>query len=373
MCARVFKIKGDFIQHGKTCKPPSLQPLSEQDVVDMIKKTSSSDRQVLSMISDLKKKYGNDIVTPNIQILLRDRKSLLDDFFKVKSEVFFDKCGKEKRANVVYCKNTNDFIKFVCDFRGLNPEDVDHLVGLDEGKGRFIITYSCIPRLETTNINNNNFESSGAKQSFILCCAEQIPELYVNAKIMYDLIHLREVSAKFVCDLKLTNILLGLSSHASKHPCPYGTCYKGPDGIWVSGEQRTFASISNHSENWREQTGGDRKKLKNFFNCEFEPLMVHLGDEPVLVHLPPPPLHLVDLGPVNNVLHSLEETCGDFTDAWRTIGVKREVFHGRNFNGNEVNKILKKLDVLERFVPPQYRSFINCLEAVKKMKESVCR
>ena len=121
-------------------------------------------------------------------------------------------------------------------------------------------------------------------QSSILCCAEQIPELYVNAKIMYDLIHLREVSAKFVCDLKLINILLGLSSHASKHPCPYGTCYKGQDGMWVSGEQRSFASISNHRENWREQTGGDRKKLKNFFNCKFEPLIVHLADEPVLVH-----------------------------------------------------------------------------------------
>lgn len=53
--------------------------------------------------------------------------------------------------------------------------------------------------------------------------------------------------------------------------------------------------------------------------------------------------------------------------------MEREVFHGGNFNGNEVNKILKKLDVLERFVSPQYRSFINCLEAVNKMKESVCR
>ena len=71
MCARVFKIKGDFIQHGKTCKPPALESLTEQDVVDMIKNTSSSDGQVLSMISDLKKKYGNNIVTPNMMISLK--------------------------------------------------------------------------------------------------------------------------------------------------------------------------------------------------------------------------------------------------------------------------------------------------------------
>ena len=141
MCARVFKIKGDFIQHGKTCKPPALESLTEQDVVDMIKNTSSSDGQVLSMISDLKKKYGNNYCYSKYPDLAEEQEITAGWFFEVKSEVFFDKCGKEKRANVVFCKNTNDFIKFV------------------------------------------NFESSGAKQSFNLCCAEQIPELFVNTKI----------------------------------------------------------------------------------------------------------------------------------------------------------------------------------------------
>lgn len=326
------------------------------------------------MLSELKKKYGSDVVTPNMKNLLRDRKTLLDEFFDVKCHSFFDKSGQQIEANVVYCKNASNFIDYVCHFRGVNREEADHLIGMDEGKGRLTLTYSCIPKTADSN-NNTPFKAAGVMQSFVLCCVENVPETYENAKIVFDLTHLREVecTVKIVCDLKLSNIILGLTSPASKYPCPYGECCKGKDKEWIKGESRSFASIAKHKDNWQKETNGNRKKLMDFFNCEFEPLVLGLGEELVLVHFPPPPLHLVDLGPVNNLLHSLEENVGDLTVAWEKIGVKREAFHGGNFNGNEVNKILGKLNILTTFVPSKYQGYISCLEAVGELKDSVCR
>ena len=93
----------------------------------------------------------------------------------------------------------------------------------------------------------------------------------------------------------------------------------------------------------------------------------------MLQHLPPPPLHLVDLGLVNNILHSLESYVGELSDCWKQIGVKREGHHGGNFNGNEVRKILAKLDVLRKFIPrsEEVREFfIECLSSVIELKKS---
>ena len=119
--------------------------------------------------------------------------------------------------------------------------------------------------------------------------------------------------------------------------------------------------------NWRKQ------EITYKLFEKFDPLLPGLGDDSILVHFPPPPLHLVDLGPVNNVLHLLEKTVGPLTSAWELIGVTRKVFHGGNFNGKELNKILSKLDILENFVPPQFSAFISSLESIKNLKLSICR
>ena len=115
-----------------------------------------------------------------------------------------------------------------------------------------------------------DYKESGVKQSFVLACAEEVPETYEN---LFQIIQLKEIKAKFVSDLKLQNILLGLTSNSSKFPCPSGHCFKNCDGTWSKGNDKSFGEISQYSNKWKVETGGDRKRLKDYFNYEFTPLL----------------------------------------------------------------------------------------------------
>ena len=46
-----------------------------------------------------------------------------------------------------------------------------------------------------------------------------------------------------MADLKLYNIILGLTSCSSKHGCCYCKGKKGPDGVWLKGEDRTLENL----------------------------------------------------------------------------------------------------------------------------------
>ena len=52
---------------------------------------------------------------------------------------------------------------------------------------------------------------------------------------------------------------------------------------------------------------GDRSKLKNYKNVEYKPLIETNEDTPIIQIIPPPPLHLLLLGPINDVIKKLQE------------------------------------------------------------------
>ena len=63
----------------------------------------------------------------------------------MQNHTYFDKQGQEKE-NVVFCKNVTGFVDFIHEFIGISPNECDHLIGMDEGKGRLTLMYYCIPK-----------------------------------------------------------------------------------------------------------------------------------------------------------------------------------------------------------------------------------
>ena len=51
----------------------------------------------------------------------------------------------------------------------------------------------------------------GVKKIQLFCIAENTPETYYNMEVMLGLLKLEELSCVYALDLKLANILLGLS------------------------------------------------------------------------------------------------------------------------------------------------------------------
>jgi hypothetical protein len=66
----------------------SENPLSEEDVIDMIHDGNLSDRQMLKVLAVLRRKWGRKVITPNIRGLLKEKKQLLDHLF---TEEWLDK------------------------------------------------------------------------------------------------------------------------------------------------------------------------------------------------------------------------------------------------------------------------------------------
>ena len=94
-------------------------------------------------------------------------------------------------------------------------------------------------------------------------------------------------------DLKLLNVLLGLSSHSGKFACIY--C-EGEIGM-ESGRLRTFGSCVKNNMDY-VASGSKSSTMQRYFNCINMPLLRMDSDMEVMDALPPPELHLM-MGAVN--------------------------------------------------------------------------
>ena len=103
-------------------------------------------------------------------------------------------------------------------------------------------------------------------------------------------------------DLNLYNILLGMMSHSSCHPC--ARCDITKDALLKNGNQ------------WKS-----------------------------------PELHLL-IGPVNKMYAAIESLWPDSKNWLKSCNVKKEDYHGGSFASNESRKLLKSNDRLEALSPP---------------------
>ena len=89
----------ELIKHNPDIICNRVEPLEEEDVVDLIKDANVSDRKMLVILQKIREKWGRQSITPNIRDHLVRRKTILDRFFtyrllrgagKQKSDVYFE-------------------------------------------------------------------------------------------------------------------------------------------------------------------------------------------------------------------------------------------------------------------------------------------
>ena len=62
----------------------------------------------------------------------------------------------------------------------------------------------------------------GTMKTILLGAVARVPESYLNCKKFFEKIDVNQISYQLSTDLKLVNIVLGMTGHKSKYPCPYG-------------------------------------------------------------------------------------------------------------------------------------------------------
>ena len=281
-------------------------PLSEEDIIMMIQDNNMSDRAMHKIISSMSKKWGrSNVITKNISKKLIERKKLLDPFFtqlyldKNSEFAFKDKKGRKISRYVTYCHDIPALLAYKQLVEG-DQEDNEgegiNLVGIDDGKELLKVVFNW-SRLGKDDQKN---KLKGPKRSLVLAGVAKVPESHHNMHILIQLTKLNEIKFTLSQDLKLTNIVIGITTHSSKYPCAYGECSQDDDGKWSKGRNRTPKNIRENQEKWLQDSRskkGVRSKLKKYMNCEFLPLVGDCDENvPILFLIPPPPLHTILLG-----------------------------------------------------------------------------
>jgi hypothetical protein len=173
-------------------------------------------------------------------------------------------------------------------------------------------------------------------------------------------------------DLKLLNVLVGLSGHGGKFACLY--C-EGEMELH-SGILRTFGSIHRHNEAY-VAAGCPTARMQHHKNCVNLPLLNVEKDQLVVAVVPPPELHLL-MGSTNvklEVIRSYLAKRGleDRLWAWCSRhGVTRRGYNGKNkLDGNNSSCFLKHADKLadEEWWPSELDPVLDCLKQLEAVKD----
>ena len=214
---------------GKSSVKPEPQLLTAGFMANLQKKLILSESKLLKLAREFKSKGIK--FEDHIQEDLEKLSHCLDEFYTVENLEFEEKKGKKGNLVIVkrdlaYLKDPAKFIERVITERGLEKEKVMVQVGLDSGQGSFKFVVSIFqtdydPEVTLTAKEGLGSWLTGANRLLVMALAEDLQEMYQNLRTIVTKLKLNEIQCSLACDLKLMNVILGISSHSGKHACPY--------------------------------------------------------------------------------------------------------------------------------------------------------
>lgn len=292
-------------------------------------------------------------------------------FVKEKQNVKSDAAGK-----AVICKNLQGFIDCVTKKRSAG--EVHIKFGIYGGGGYLKFCMSLLLTNVSTILDaqefkkkkncNKKFSEGGVKKLFIICIAPDVQENYTNISLIWKKLNMDvhlENGGTIAADLKIVNMICGLMSSASTYPCPY--CDTCTNNLFCSGDSRTVIQCDNNYKEWSSSKKCSRKNAKNFKNCVNSPLLPHVNKK-ILNYIPPPELHLL-LGAVNTIFDKMSAEFEGVSLMWaKQCNVSKACAYGNYaFVGNDCNKLLNSLDILDSMKILGVCKYVELLRNLKKV------
>ena len=360
------------------------------------KRVLFSKEDVIGMQQDLQlSNKGTKILSRDIRIVTGSRKSVesdirkklhdvyhqLDEFFELRQLVyrFEDKDSKlikHHEQPTVVCTDLPGLISKIIETRQIEENKSLIKISIDGGGGFLKVCLSIFdidnPYQNTSSSSmSKRVKDSGVKRVFVIGIVPKVSEYYVNVKRLWISIGIQALQKKYTVatDLKLCNIILGMMSHSSCHPCAW--CDVAKENLCKKGKQRTISNLMDLFWNWFESRR-DKKDAKNYGNVIHPPILSDddSNNTPVISILPPPELHLL-MGPVNKLYNELENVWPESKLWLKQCNVKKEAYHGGQFAGNESRKLLNNVDKLEALSPPiQCERFIIAFKSFNEVVSS---
>ena len=135
------------------------------------------------------KKRGINVM----QAKLAERKKKFDNNFDVITHNFEKSSGTTEHKAVI-CNNVQNVIDQACEYRNIDKERYENIIGWDSGQDILKVTLSIVKKItssndvtesilddennDTDNDKKDNFKSSGVKKVLILAAVKGVPETY---------------------------------------------------------------------------------------------------------------------------------------------------------------------------------------------------
>lgn len=145
------------------------------------------------------------------------------------------------------------------------------------------------------------------------------------------------------CDLKISNLLLGLMSHSFMHPCSW--CDVNKKQLHLRGNTRTMHSL--HASFTEFSASNAPQSAAKEFGNVVRPCLLRRapGSTAVVDIVPPPELHLLT-GIMNTMYAALKEEWPECERWLAACHVVREAMNGGCFTGNSCKMLLHNVDLL---------------------------
>ena len=177
----------------------------------------------------------------------------------------------------------NRLIELVVRERSLDPDTAVFSVVPDGGGGTFkvmvfVFDGNCDPEIPFKTNEVLGKLNTGVDRLLPLAVVENCPERHHNLHKILSHLKLQDVNNLFIVgDLKIYNVMLGISSHGGKYACAFCLGTSTLD----SGIDRTFGHLEDHYSSYRK-AGVNKKRLQNFYITINECLIVVKREERAL-------------------------------------------------------------------------------------------
>ena len=92
----------------------------------------------------------------------------------------------------------------------------------------------------------------------------------------------------------------------------------------------------------------------------------------MIENCPPQPLHVCKLGPFNHIIKNPAKECPEeVSEFTKHVQVSQEKYHGGDYEGNEIDKMLNNIEKLEEIVDDDHKDFIDAFRSVQELNEHV--
>ena len=275
------------------------------------------------LFKDFAKANPDIIFEGNLKEALQDSINAIKEALSAEFLSVQDAKGLEEATVLVLVKDIHHVIREYIARKLISRPRV--AIGQDGGNNKYLVTLAIFD-MDKLGPDLCGYSSGGRRRSLIIAACNRLRESRTNIDRVLDRLMLVKLEYHTIlpCDLKCANILMALSTHTSLCPCLYCEAFKVSDTgnpttrkalHWSTAERRTVKRIREVRARWEAKWQGklDSKKAKddhkNFASVIGSPIQLPeaMTEIPLLLVIPPDPLHCILLGPGNDIVGIIEK------------------------------------------------------------------